>query len=143
MARHINSITPDVVDIIAQWCRNGMTRADVAQALGIHASTLSSWGKKLPSLKTALEQGSDIADTTVENALYRRAVGFPYEERVDTEMTDGRVKVKRYTRYMPADVTACIYWLKNRKPDQWRDRKDVEDRVIEVVMNTASTDFSE
>lgn len=144
-------IDTKMLQVIRQWARNGLTREDIGRRLGVTTATLISWRKKNPLLEQAVSESSDIADSMVENALYTRAVGYPYSETiytynktgVDTENPDDAVKVKRYTRYMPADVTACIYWLKNRKPEQWSERKESPDTVIEVKMDDKSREFSD
>ena len=70
----------------------------------------------------ALKKGKEIVDIQVENALLKRALGYEYmEERVEISEKDGR-KVIQMTKTVPPDTTAQIFWLKNRRPDQWRDK---------------------
>ncbi|MGQ7112292.1 hypothetical protein ACUOFC_32080 [Escherichia sp. TWPC-MK] len=73
-----------------------------------------------------MAKGKEVSDREVENALFKRATGYTYEEViVEREEKDGAfqsVETKRVKRQVPPDSTAIIFWLKNRKPQAWRDR---------------------
>mgnify|MGYP001941010857 CR=1 FL=1 len=102
------------------WARDGKTEEQIAELMGISKRTLYNWKKKEMPLLQALKVGKDVADRQVENALFKSALGYDYEE--DTVTNDGRVvKVKKHK---PANTTAQIFWLKNRKPEQWRDKRE-------------------
>jgi hypothetical protein len=85
-----------------------------------------------------------VVDFEVENALHKRAMGYSYTEkvydrRVDKETGEEQMVLTReYVKHVPPDVTAQIYWLKNRKPEEWRDRREVavdtDDKVTGVAM---------
>jgi AcrR family transcriptional regulator len=114
------------LDIIEGWARNGLTLEDIAHNLGIGRTTFYKYTQKHKELKDALEQGKEVADIRVENALYRRAVGFYSEEEqiVMVKDPDGETRPETVTKkvYHKPDVTAQIFWLKNRRPDKWRDK---------------------
>lgn len=114
------------LDIIEGWARNGLTLEDIAHNLGIGRTTFYKYTQKYKELKDALEQGKEVADIRVENALYRRAVGFYSEEEqiVMVKDPDGETRPETVTKkvYHKPDVTAQIFWLKNRRPDKWRDK---------------------
>lgn len=136
--------TLEHIQVIGSLARQGLTLEQIAEVLNITLSALNCWRKKNPALERTLRQNKLVADALVEDSLYRRAIGFEYEEVVDTELTDGSVKVKRHHKYMPADITACIYWLKNRQPDRWRERKEDDGaKVVEVIMNPTVEGYSE
>lgn len=97
----------------------GKVEDDIAAAMGIHVSTLRDWKKKFPEFSVALKIGKSEADTQVESSLFKRAMGYEYEE-VKT-VNDGE-RVEKTVKQVAPDVTAQIFWLKNRKPEEWRDK---------------------
>ncbi len=109
--------------MIEGWARQGLTDEQIAKNMGIKKSTFYDWLKKYPDISESLKKGKAPVDFEVENALYKRAVGFEYEE-VETlyEEVNGekKKKVKRIKRTALPDTSAIIFWLKNRKPEQWR-----------------------
>lgn len=127
MARH-SSYNPDLHPAVAEAKkRDGWTDEQVAEHLGISLATLKRWKKEFEPFRTAFEKGRDFVDLQVENALLKRALGYEYEE-VETEIVDTgkgqRKKVKKVTKRQPPDVGAQIFWLKNRKPKEWRERPE-------------------
>lgn len=126
------------------WARNGLTDEQIAANMGITRSTLNEWKKKYSDISDTLKRGKDIVDIQVENALLKRALGYTYiettQERVDNYdphtglKTGSHMEVtKTVTKEVQPDTTAQIFWLKNRKPDTWRDKRDVG---IEGTLNT-------
>lgn len=113
---------PDKTVLIAGWTRNGLTKEQVAKNLGISRSTLAEWEGRYPDVADALKRGAEIIDTQVENALLQAAMGFEVVEDAVTNKGD----VVPVRRYFPPNVTALIFWLKNRKPREWRDRRELE-----------------
>lgn len=111
------------------WAREGLTDEQIAKNIGIARGTLYVWQNNYPDIRDALKRGKEPVDFEVENKLLERALGFEFEE-VETwiEEIDGKQKkrVKRTKRVALPDVTAQIFWLKNRKPDLWRDRREVQ-----------------
>jgi hypothetical protein len=63
----------------------------------------------------------------VERSLYHRAVGYSYDA-VKIFMPGGKGKpvIVPYREHMPPDTVACIFWLKNRRREEWRDKQEVE-----------------
>lgn len=107
------------------WARDGLTDDQIASNIGIHRDTLYTWKKKYPDFSDALKRGKEVVDIQVENALLKRALGFEYEE-VKTETSSDGVKVTRTIKLVVPDTTAQIFWLKNRKPEEWRDKQSIE-----------------
>ncbi|MDD5533693.1 MAG: hypothetical protein PHC52_12940 [Syntrophales bacterium] len=101
----------------------GKTQDDISAEFGISRSTMQAWKKRHPELSIALKIGKSEADTAVENSLYKRAMGYEYEE-VKT-VNDGE-RVEKTVKQVAPDVTAQIFWLKNRKPDAWKDKRHEE-----------------
>ena len=135
--RYEEWLTEDGLTRLTGWARDGLTNIQIAQNIGVGERTFSEWVTRFPAISSALKKGKEPVDIQVENALLRRALGYDYEETI-TEVEDlggGRTKkhVRKVTKHVPADTTAQIFWLKNRKPRQWREKMeaavnvDVED----------------
>ena len=77
----------------------------------------------------------DEADNRVERSLYARATGYSYDAVKIFHTKDGKVIKVPYTEHVPPDVTAQIYWLKNRRPDHWRDVQNIEARMGHYVIS--------
>lgn len=117
---------------IEGWARDGLIDKQIADdKIGINEATLCRWKDKFPQIMQALKRGKEVVDREVESALLKRARGYEYEEvteepfkKPETGETEMRV-TKRVRKQIAPDVTAQIFWLKNRKPADWRDKKDV------------------
>jgi hypothetical protein len=114
------------------WARNGLTNEQIAANMGITRETLRVWCNTYPVISATLKRGKEVVDIQVENALLKRALGYSYKEitresqfNPQTEQYE-MVVTKEITKEVVPDTTAQIFWLKNRKPDEWRDKKDVE-----------------
>lgn len=113
--------------LLGAWARDGLTDKDMANNIGIGESTFFDWKHKHPEFLEVLKKNKEVADIIVENALYKRAIGYDYEEVKTITSADGVVMQKTITKkHIPADITAQIFWLKNRRPNIWRDKLDVE-----------------
>ena len=107
----------------------GATDQQLAAALDISERTLNVWKKSHPEFLHTLKRGKEHADSRVAASLYKRAVGYTHEDldirAVALGNNQGSKIVKtKFRRYYPPDVTSCIFWLKNRRPDVWRDRSE-------------------
>jgi predicted transcriptional regulator len=85
--------------------REGKTEEEIAALLGVTAKTIFNWKNAHPEFLLALKQSKEEADSVVEQSLYQRAIGI---------------------KDAKGDVTACIFWLKNRQPAKWREKQEVE-----------------
>lgn len=138
-------LTDDGLLRISGWARDGLTYQQIADNMRINVTTLRDWRKAYPSIDSALKESADIADRHVENALYKRALGYTYDEvtqelRLNKETGEERfVETRRVTKQVLPDVTAQIYWLKNRKPKEWRDKRedDAVDKTINITIGGA------
>lgn len=105
-------LEPDGLILLEGWAREGLSEEQIAHNMGCAVSTLKDWKNKFPAISEALKKGKAVVDFEVENALYKSA--------------------------MSGNVTAMIFWLKNRRPDLWRDRPEAkkedagETGVIEI-----------
>lgn len=138
-AKHERWLTREGLVRIQGWARDGLTLQQIAKNCGVAKQTFYSWRAKFPELEKAMEQGKDSADREVENALYKSALGYTVKivKPVKTKVVDYDPKTGKKIReteiwkaveeeiHVPAQVTAQIFWLKNRKPDQWREKNDL------------------
>ena len=114
------------------WARDGLTDEQIAHNMGVAYSTLRVWRDKYSALSAALKRGKEVVDIQVENALLKRALGYSYKETTRESQFNPQteqyelVVTKEVTKEVVPDTTAQIFWLKNRKPDGWRDKKDIE-----------------
>ena len=113
-------LTEDGLLRIQGWARDGLTNEDIAFNIGITAKTLYEWMIKYSEISEALKEGKDVIDRRIENALAKKALS--------------------------GDVTAMIFWLKNRKPKEWRDRfqQDIytpEPIKVETLSNIPKEDL--
>lgn len=117
-------MTPEGLLKVEGWARDGLIDEQIAQNMGIRVTTLYDWKKRFPQFSEALKRGKEIVDRQVENALLKRALGYEYEEI--KEKFEGGVLTERTVtkKEVVADTTAQIFWLKNRKPDTWRDKPE-------------------
>ena len=118
-------LTEDGLLLLEGWAREGLTDEQLAEKMGIGARTLYDWKLKYPQISQALKKGKEVVDIQVENALLKRALGYDFqEEKIEKSDKDG-VKVVQTVKHTPPDTTAQIFWLKNRRPDRWRDKPEL------------------
>ena len=128
------------------WARDGLSDEQIAHNMGISRSTLSEWKNKYSDIADTLKKTKEIVDREVENALFKRAMGYKYDE-VTYERGE---EVKRVTKEVAPDTTAQIFWLKNRKPAEWRDKIEQQQTVtiqddgfLEALKGTIKDDWDE
>lgn len=122
-------LSPDGLLKLEAWARDGLTDKQISHNIGITEQTLNIWKRSYPSFFESLKRGKEVVDIEVENALLKRALGYEYTETKTEEYIVEGVPVKRITKTVKEvipDTTAQIFWLKNRKPGQWRDKQDIE-----------------
>lgn len=106
----------------AGLARDGHDSDTIARLLNVNPSQIRAWAKKYPEFAAALKEGRIPADEQVASSLFRRALGYEYEEtELRTDAAGKPIGVKKIRKSIAPDVTACIFWLKNRRPDLWRD----------------------
>lgn len=112
--------TDEKIITLEGWARNGLTNEQIASNMSIGITTLWEWRKKSPKIANALKTGKDEADLQVENALYKEA--------------------------LKGNVTAIIFWLKNRKPVEWRDKVQQEittESVVKLVIDNGTLEVDD
>lgn len=106
-------------------CKLGATDMEIADFFEVEVRTLYRWKAEHPEFCQALKAGKEVADERVERSLYARANGYEHDE-VDIRVVDKEIVQTPIRKYYPPDTTAAIFWLKNRRPEQWRETKAVE-----------------
>ena len=140
--RYAEWLTEDGLLRIKGWARDGLTEKQIAHNIGINVKTLWDWKTKYGPICNALKEGKAPVDIEVENALLKRALGYQYEETVTEveELPTGKIDdhgkpimkqvkhIRKILKFALPDTTAQIFWLKNRRPDKWRDKPaEIED----------------
>lgn len=124
-----------LIQKVEGWARDGLIDEQIIENIGISKDTFYRWKKLHIEFSDALNKGKEFVDRQVENALLKRALGYEYEEvtqEIMEDATTGRQRMaetKRVRKQVAPDTTAQIFWLKNRKPGEWRDKKDIDANV--------------
>lgn len=123
---------------IRGWARDGLTEEEISAKMGISRSTLSNWKIKYSDILDTLKKGKEVADREVEESLFHKACGFKMEiekpfklKKITYDKKTGKktkeeeiVEYATEEVYVPPDTVAMIFWLKNRKPEVWRDKPE-------------------
>ena len=135
-------LTSDGLTLLGGWAKEGLTDTQISKNMNISRSTLNEWKKKYSDISDTLKKEKEIVDYEVENALLKRALGYKYKEvtkeRILNPITSSyELRVtKEVEKEVAPDVGAAMAWLKNRKPDKWRDKpqlKDEEDDGVVII----------
>ena len=125
-------LEPDMLMLLEGWAREGLFDKDIAKKMNVSEATLNNYKKKYPKVKEALRKGIELVDIEVENALFKKAIGYTItinEQKLDK---DGCVHDLKREVPFPPDTTAQIVGLKNRKRNEWRDKVEVETNADEL-----------
>lgn len=117
---------PEFIEQAQKLCLLGATDRELADFFGVVESTLNLWKVQHPEFSESLKVGKEVADKRVEQALYHRARGYSHNAVKILMTKDGDVFREEYVEHYPPDTVACIFWLKNRNPEAWRDKTDIE-----------------
>lgn len=142
----------DNLILLEGWARDGYTVDDIAFKIGISTSTLLRWMRNNEEIKKAINDGRELVDYKVENALLKAALGYKTREvKVTTVVRGGKVveNIKEVTTSAAApNVQAAKVWLYNRQPKKWKpesvrsqsilDKMD-DDTDIKITIERAGT----
>jgi hypothetical protein len=112
---------PEFVMQVQKLCALGATDTEIADFFGVSTLTINRWKFLHSDFGFAIKTAKEIADSRVERSLYARATGYEHAD-TDVRVIQNAVVMTPIRKYYPPDTAACIFWLKNRKPDFWRDR---------------------
>lgn len=127
---------PDKAELLSSWCRKGLNEFEIAKEMGISRSTLNEWKKKFPDISDTLRRTRAYAHACVENALFRRATGYtvPLLKQFKVRMPvfdktgekvigwEEQLQEGKEEMHVPADTKAIIFYLKNRLPEDWKEK---------------------
>jgi len=120
-----SSYKPEYAEQAEKLCKLGATDKEMADFFETTEQTINAWKKAHPEFLESLKRGKQEADANVAERLYQRATGYSHAAvKIVANATTGDVVQVPYTEHYPPDTTAAIFWLKNRAPQQWRDRQD-------------------
>lgn len=114
-------LTPENKTRIRGWCLDGLIDKQIYKNMGISRTIFYKWKSENSEFADLLKRGKEIADREVENALFKSATGF----------------IGPDDKYYPPNTTAQIFWLKNRKKDDWKDKREQDVSVSTPISDTA------
>jgi len=146
MAGRPTKFRTEYVEEAKRLCLAGAIDADLAKAFHVSVGTIATWKYQFPEFLEAIRVAKPVADTNVEDSLYRRAMGYTRTE-TELKVVGGKLLKVEVERYYPPDTTAMIFWLKNRKSSSWSETQKVEhtgtvelaDRITRARKNAAPT----
>lgn len=115
----------------------GLTNKQLAVALEVDETVIYAWKKANAEFSQVLKKGKVLSDDAVERSLWERANGYSYPAVKIFCNSQGLVTREEYTEFVPPDPTSMIFWLKNRRPAEWRDRREVT-----TTININNIDFT-
>lgn len=147
------------LSVLTAWARAGYNDEEIADRIGISRSTLAAWKKKYESVSEALYAGKDFSNALVEHSLFQKTQGYEvtvkkpvklkktyYDETGRKEREEEVIEYAEETKYIEPDIKAIMFWLKNRKPDEWKEKvleKDGENEDGTGVIVLTSTQIQE
>lgn len=114
---------------VEKLCKLGATNQEIADFFEVHLDTIQEWLRRHDTFSYSVKKGRIIADSEVASSLYKRAVGYTFEEET---YVDGK-NVKTVIKEISPEPGAALNWLKNRQPDKWRDKRDIDLRTPEGI----------
>ena len=156
-------LTPDSLLLLEGWARDGLTDEQIAHNIGIHVATFYRWQEAHGEFRDALKKGKAPVDLHVENALYKSATGYtvkvkkPVKLKTRKQLKDKglieseKIEYVEEEIYIRPEVTAQIYWLKNRRRGKWCDRPpeidmtqtEENDGFLAALSATAAEDWAD
>jgi hypothetical protein len=130
---------PEMAAIAKRAMALGATRHELAEILQVNLSTTYSWAIQHEDFAEAIKIGTELSNDRVEASLYRKAVGFEFDSEKVAFGKDGEVLRAKTREVVHPDTGSAIFWLKNRRPDQWRERQ--ENVNLNVTIEAAFDDF--
>lgn len=125
-----SSYKPEYAGQASKLCELGATDSELADFFGVDERTVNNWKTSHPEFFQSLKAGKALADDRVERSLYQRAVGYTHDAvKIVADAKTGESLAVPFREHYPPDTTAAIFWLKNRRSSEWRDKQEVEHGV--------------
>jgi len=152
--KYLKWLKKDSLTLLEAWARDGLTDEQLAHNMGITPSTLYVWKQKYSEISESLSRGKEIVDIEVENDLLKKAHGYNAEikktfkvKEVYYDEEGRRCEKERLEQatdevHVPSDTQAIMWWLKNRKPETWRDKpvgsESADDQINQNIQSIAN-----
>jgi len=124
-------------------CRLGATDKEMADFFDVTETTINNWKIAHPNFFESIKEGKALSDAEVADKLFHRATGYSHKA-VKIFNNQGEILQAEYVEHFPPDTAAAIFWLKNRRPDLWRNAPEVvteeTDNAITVTIKRATRD---
>ncbi len=114
---------------VEKLCKLGATDDEIADFFNVDVSTINNWKISHPEFLESIKAGKILADSNVADRLYQRALGFEHDSE-EIKVADGEIIRVPVRKIYPPDSTAAIFWLKNRRAKEWRDKQEIEQKTI-------------
>jgi hypothetical protein len=128
-----SKLTKEVQETAIDLAKKGKTEVQISEIIGVHPTTLSYWKGNYKQFSYALKEAKQDADDLVEASLFRKATGYYHTEEKVFLTRDGGVKRVETVKHTPPDTTAAIFWLKNRRPERWRESYQVSAEPVSIT----------
>lgn len=112
---------PEYAEWAEKLAKLGATDKELAESFEVSEATVNNWKSAHPEFLDSIKKGRAIADAEVASKLFHRATGYEHPED-DIKSVNGEIVITPTVKHYPPDTTAAIFWLKNRRPDLWRDK---------------------
>lgn len=119
---------PEYDEQAEKLCKLGATDKDLADFFEVTEQTINNWKNDFPSFFESIKKGKLLADANVAERLYQRAMGFEHDSE-EIKVVDGDIERVPVRKIYPPDATAAIFWLKNRRPKDWRDKQEIDQKT--------------
>ncbi len=119
---------------VEKLCKLGAIDKEIADFFEVTEQTINNWKNEFPDFFESIKRGKTLADSNVADRLYQRALGFEHDSEEIKVMTVGKESVIERVpirKIYPPDATSAIFWLKNRRPDKWRDKQEISHSLPE------------
>lgn len=122
----------DYNEQVEKLCKLGATDEEIAGFFDVDVSTINNWKIDYPEFFESIKKGKILADSNVAERLYQRAMGFEHDSEEIKVITIGKESVIERVptrKIYPPDPTAAIFWLKNRRSKEWRDKQEIDQKT--------------
>jgi hypothetical protein len=137
---------PEFVAQAKKLCEHGLTDIEIADFFEVSVRSIYRWQSEHPAFGKVFKRAKDPADDRMERSLYSRGVGFEWDEQQAIKLKkitygengkkiaeEERIEIVTVRKLLPPDTVAGIFWLKNRRKDDWRDKQDHEHGVTDEL----------
>lgn len=130
----------EYIEQVEKLCKLGSTDKEIADFFNVCEATINNWKITYPAFLESLKRGKLLADAEVAQKLYHRAIGYTHKDTKFATHEGQITDCKEYDKHYAPDATAAIFWLKNRQPDKWRDKREVDLNDITPIINIENMD---